>query len=298
MVLFGTAFTSSKVVVAEVPHQVAAALRFGGAAVVLIAFLAVRSRGAWSFVWREVVVAGGAGLVGVFAYNLFFFWAIAHAPAIDGSVIVPVMSPVLTTVALLVAGREVATGRRVAGLAVGVAGAVVFLLGIGGVTGGRLAGDFVYLGAAACWATYSILSKKVLAGMDPLRATTYATTAGALGLTLLAIPSFSSTHWSAVTGTIWANVVFLAIGPTAIAYLFYYRALHVVSPVTATISMFTVPVFGSVSSVVFLHESFTPLQLTGALITTAGALLAVLGGHRTRRHHSPNQAAGHGILRG
>ncbi|MEU4191912.1 DMT family transporter [Kribbella sp. NPDC026611] len=279
MMLFGTAFTSSKVVVAELPHQVAAALRFGGAAVALILFLLIRSRGSWTFVRREVVVAGGAGLVGVFAYNLFFFWAIAHAPAIDGSLIVPVLSPVLTTVAMLVAGRDKATSRRIAGLTIGVVGAAVFFLGIGGggeVSGARLAGDFVYLGAAACWAAYSIMSKKILAGMDPLRATTYATTAGALALAITAIPSVQSTHWDAVSSTTWANVSFLAIGPTAIAYLFYFRGLRAVSPVTATITMFTVPVFGSISSIVFLHESFTPLQLTGAVITTAGALLAVV----------------------
>src|SRR5262245_30700426 len=103
MVLFGTAFTSSKVAVGELPHQVAAMLRFGGGAAILVLLLCVRRRDTTRFSWRDLGVAGAAGLIGIFAYNLFFFWAISLAPAIDGTVIVPVLSPVLTTLALLLA---------------------------------------------------------------------------------------------------------------------------------------------------------------------------------------------------
>ncbi|MFF1823791.1 DMT family transporter [Kribbella sp. NPDC058245] len=276
MILFGTAFPSSKVAVGQLPHEVAAALRFGGAALVLILVLALR-RDSSRFSWRDLRTAGAPGLVGVFAYNLFFFWALTKAPAIDGSVIVPTMSPVLTTIALVLTGRESASRRRVVGLALGVIGAVVFFVGIGGaVSGSHLAGDFLYLVAAACWAFYSIASKKVLTGIDPLRATTYATGVGALALALVAIPAFPDTHWAEVSTTVWANIIFLAIGPTAVAYLFYYRALHSVSPSTATVAMFTVPVFGTAAAVTFLEESFTTLQIVGAVITIAGALLAVI----------------------
>ncbi|MEV6282795.1 DMT family transporter [Kribbella sp. NPDC051770] len=154
--------------------------------------------------------------------------------------------------------------------------AAVLRFGGGALTGSRALGELAYLLAAGCWAAYSIVSKRVLGGMDPLRATTYATGVGALALGLLAIPSLPSTNWSGVGGSTWASLVFLAIGPTAIAYLFYFRGLRAVSPVTATIMMFTVPVFGTISSVVFLGESFTGLQVAGALITIGGALLAVV----------------------
>jgi hypothetical protein len=50
------------------------------------------------------------------------------------------------------------------------------------------------------------------------------------------------------------------------------------------ITMFAVPVFGIISSVVFLNESFTMIQFAGALATLLGALLAVsdirLTGHQ------------------
>ncbi|MFI5615473.1 DMT family transporter [Amycolatopsis sp. NPDC051903] len=286
MALFGAAFTSSKVVVGELPHDVAAFLRFGGGAVILALLLCLRP-GAAKFSWRDLARAGTVGLVGVFAYNFFFFWGLSLAPSIDGGIIVPVLSPVLTTLYFLVTGRETASAARITGLVLGIAGSVVFFAGIGdtgsGFSGSRLAGDFVYLAGAACWAAYSVASKKVLSGMEPLRATTYATGVGAAALVLVAIPSLPDANWAGVSETSWLNLVFLAIGPTAVAYLFYYRGLRSVSPVTATITMFAVPVFTTITSVTFLGESFTTGQLIGAVITVAGAVLAVTQGRLGRR---------------
>ncbi|MET9633235.1 DMT family transporter [Lentzea sp. NPDC006480] len=276
MAFFGAAFTSSKVIVGEMPHSVAAAVRFGGGALVLFLLLLVLP-GTQSFTWPDALRAGGAGLIGVTGYNILFFWAISLAPATDGSVIVPVTAPVLTTLFFVVTGKEPATARRIGGLALAVAGSGVFFAGIGvsGFTPARLLGDVLYLGCAALWAVYSVLSKKILVGVEPLRATTYATGAGALGLVLLAVPSLPETQWTEVSTTGWVNVVFLAIGPTALAYFFYARGLRSVSAVTATVMMFAAPVFGTAFSVAFLGEPFTALQLIGAVITIVGALLAV-----------------------
>ncbi|MGR7028202.1 DMT family transporter [Geodermatophilus sp. URMC 62] len=281
MALFGSAFASSKLVVGEVPHQVAALLRFGGGALVLLLLALVIRKGRQPFSRGAVIRAGAAGLVGVFAYNAFFFWGLSLAPSLDGSIIVPVLSPVLTTTFLLLTGRETAGVARAVGLLLGMAGAALFLAGIGaesGMTGARLAGDFIYLLAAACWATYSIMSKRMLGGIDPLRATACATLVGGLALAVLAVPVLGQVRWTDVSGTAWANVAYLVVGPTAVAYLFYYRGLRAVSPSTATIMMFAVPVFGTVCSVAFLGESFTLTQAAGAAVMIVGALLAVTQG--------------------
>lgn len=132
MALFGSAFASSKSVVGHMPHQVAAVLRFGGGAVILVVLLAFIGRKSGPALTRsQIARAAAVGLVGVFAYNLFFFWGLSLAPSIDGSIIVPVLSPVITTGILLALGREKASGARIGGLALGVSGAVVFFIGAG-----------------------------------------------------------------------------------------------------------------------------------------------------------------------
>ncbi|MER5490643.1 DMT family transporter [Streptomyces sp. NPDC002490] len=285
MVMFGSAFASSKVVVGEMPHEVAAALRFGGGGLLLIV-LAVVLRGRSRPIGRDAAVrAGLLGLLGVLAYNVFFFWGLSLAPSLDGSVIVPVLSPILTTTALIVLGREKASWTRVTGLTVGVTGALLFLPGVGGgaADADRLTGDLVFMAGAACWASYSVLSKSLLVGVDPLRATAWGTGVGGLGLVLLALPEVGRVSWPAVSGVAWANAVFLAVGPTAIAYLFYYQGLRRVSPSTATTMMFTVPLFGFFFSTVFLGETFTAMQFVGTLIMLGGALFAVFGNRLARR---------------
>lgn len=279
MVMFGSAFASSKVVVGKMPHEVAAALRFAGGGLLLI-ILATVLRGRSRPLGRATAVrAGLVGLLGVLAYNVFFFWGLSLAPSLDGSIIVPVLSPILTTASLILLGREKTSWTRIVGLAVGVLGALVFFLGIGAEAAGstRLLGDLVFVVGAGCWAAYSILSKSLLSGVDPLRATACGTGVGALGLIVLAAPAAGAMSWQTVSSLAWANVVFLAVGPTALAYLLYYRGLRSVSPSTATIMMFIVPVVGAFFSAVFLGESFTGLQLVGTVIMLGGALFAVVG---------------------
>jgi drug/metabolite transporter (DMT)-like permease len=282
MAFFGSAFASSKQVVGEIPHQVAAVLRFGGGALVLVVAVLLVARGRFTLDRGTAIRAGAVGLLGVFAYNVFFFWGLSLAPSLDGAVIVPVMSPVITIAFMVVTRRERASRTRVAGLVVAVLGAALFFISVGGAEGGlnstRLAGDAIFVAGAVCWAAYTITSKSVLKGADPLQATTVGTAVGAFALAAVAAPAIPNVDWAAVSTTSWLNVAYLAIGPTALAYLLYYRGLRHVAPTTATIMMFAVPVFGTVCATAFLGESFTGVQVLASVITIGGALLAVTGG--------------------
>lgn len=191
MVLCGSAFSSSKSVVEHVPHSVAAFLRFGGGALALLLAVAMFGSRTARVPARDGWLAAAAGVLGVFAYNGFFFWGLSLAPSMDAGILIPVLSPVLTSAFLLVTGREKANWARVTGLALGLTGAAIFFIGAGGGGGGgpsRLLGDALFTLSAVCWAAYTLAGPRVLAGVEPLTATTYATCAGALLLGVLAVP--------------------------------------------------------------------------------------------------------------
>ncbi|MFJ2772718.1 DMT family transporter [Streptomyces sp. NPDC087300] len=327
MVLWGSAFSSSKSVVEHVPHSVAALLRFGGAALALLTAVAVfggragrgdrgdhsdrgdrrdrRDRGDRGDrggrparpTRRAVGVAALAGVLGVFAYNSAFFWGLSLAPSLDAGILIPVMSPVLTSFFLVVTGRERASGARLAGLGLGLAGALVFFLGAGGSAAGgasRLAGDALFLLSAVCWAAYTLAGPRVLAGVDPLRATTYATCAGALLLAAVAVPDLGDVPWGELPPGVWLNVCYLALGAAAVANLLYYRGVAAVGPASASLMMFTVPVVNTVCGTLFLGESFGSVQAIGALVLLAGAVLAATQGWlpwRTGARERPSAAA-------
>ena len=278
MMLWGGAFSSSETVVDHVPHTVAATLRFGGGAIALLVAMALTGRSL-----RVGVRAAGraclAGVLGVFAYNGFFFWGLSLAPSLDGGILIPVMSPVLTASFLLVTGREKASPRRLAGLALGLAGAAVYLIGAnsaGGAGAGshRLMGDLLYLLSAVSWAAFTLAGPKVLAGIEPLTAMTYATCTGAVLLALVAAPDLGRVPWGALPSEVWLNVAYLAIGATAVANVLYYRGVAAVGPASASLMMFLVPAVNTTCAMLFLDESFTALQAAGAVVLLVGAALA------------------------
>ncbi|MEO3754997.1 DMT family transporter [Streptomyces sp. B6B3] len=295
MVLWGSAFSSSKAVVEHVPHAAAALLRFGGGAIALLIALSLfggrRPSGAAGGGRR----AAAAGVLGVFAYNGFFFWGLSLAPSLDAGILIPVMSPVLTSGWLLATGREHASAGRLAGLGLGLAGAVIFFLGAGGTSGGgssRLAGDALFLLSAVCWAAFTLAGPRVLAGVEPLRATTYATCAGALLLGVLAAPDLDAVDWGELPAGVWLNTAYLAVGCAAVANLLYYRGVAAVGPAKASLMMFNVPVINTLCATLFLGETFGVLQGTGALVLLAGAVLAATRSRTPRPAPAPRGATG------
>ncbi|GCD44442.1 permease [Streptomyces paromomycinus] len=281
MVLWGSSFSSSKSVVEHVPHSVGAFLRFGGGALALLLAVAMSGSRTTRVPARNGWLAAAAGVLGVFAYNGFFFWGLSLAPSLDAGILIPVMSPVLTSTFLLVTKKEKATWARVTGLALGLTGAAIFFIGAGGSGGGgssRLLGDALFLLSAVCWASYTLAGPRVLKGIEPLKATTYATCAGAVLLGVLAAPDMPDVAWGELPTSVWLNTAFLAIGAAAVANLLYYRGVGTVGPAKASLMMFNVPVINTLCATLLLGESFGWLQGTGALVLVLGAVLAVTQG--------------------
>lgn len=281
MLLWGSSFSSSKSVVEHVPHSVGALLRFGGGALALLLAVATFGSRTARVPARNGWLAAAAGVLGVFAYNGFFFWGLSLAPSLDAGILIPVMSPVLTSTFLLVTGKEKPTWARVTGLALGLTGAGIFFIGAGGSGGGgssRLLGDALFLLSAVCWASYTLAGPRVLAGIEPLKATTYATCAGAVLLGVLAAPDAVDVAWSELPASVWLNTAFLAIGAAAVANLLYYRGVGAVGPAKASLMMFNVPIINTLCATFLLKESFGWFQGMGALVLVLGAVIAVTQG--------------------
>jgi putative membrane protein len=277
MVFFASAFTSSKVVVGHMPHDAAAALRFLGGGIILAIVLAI-SKDHFVISPHNFMRCAISGSIGVFVYNLLFFQGVNLAPAIDGALIVPVLSPLFTFIILVSLKKETPTFAKVVGLSLGVVGAVIFVGNQGDVaaSGNRFIGDLVFLAAAISWALYGIVSKNMLRNITPLQATTWSTIFGSIMLCAVSIPSFSKINWGAIPPVAECNLIFLAVGPTAIAYLFYYRGLGKVTPTTATLMMLSVPVFGAVFAFLFLGEIIVGWQIVGACLLLTGAFISLV----------------------
>src|SRR5690349_19016993 len=138
MVAFGGTWPAGKVAAEHVPPAVVAVLRFASAALLLWAWARVSGAPVRRPARRDVPLVLLLGFSVVFAYNLFFLYGLRHAPATDGSVLVPGLIPFATAMLALRFLGERPTRRAVVGLALALVGVIVVADPAGSVGSDRL----------------------------------------------------------------------------------------------------------------------------------------------------------------
>ncbi|TDO10374.1 inner membrane transporter RhtA [Mycobacterium sp. BK086] len=232
-------------------------LRAAGAAVVLLAW-----RRPWRRLWtrRGLAVAAGFGIVTV-GMNVAFFEAISRIP-LGTAVAIEFIGPV--AVATLGARRP----RDV--LAVILAtGGVALLAGV--QAGANAVGVFFALTAAALWAGYILLGKRVAdagSGLDSL-AIGMAVAAVLLAAPLLAGQLHTDAHVLGDPRT-WLLGLGVGVLSTAVPYGLDQFVLTVISRARFALLLALLPAAAAGTGAVMLHQWPTPAELAGiALVMTA-----------------------------
>ena len=218
--------------------------------------------------WRVYLVLGALNVA--FPFTLIA-WAALTAPASLAAIImatVPLFSAPIAAVWL----RERISGRQMAGLLVGFVG-VAGLIGLGPIPVTPALGGAVgaLLAGAAFYALGGVYTARRFTGAPPMESTIgqqFASFLLLLPFTLLARPA----AWPPLDATV--ALLILAIFPSAVAYLLFFRLITAVGAVsTATVS-YLIPLFGTVWGVAILGEPVGPATLIGMLVILAGVLLA------------------------
>jgi drug/metabolite transporter (DMT)-like permease len=275
MFFWGSAFPTSKMLVLEVPPEVAAVLRFGFGSLLMMAILFRRSarpvpdRDVWL---RLAAVA----IVGVTGFNTLFFRGLSLAPSSDAGIIIPTMSPVFTALAGMLFLGEPARLHRIAGLAVSLTGAVLFFWEVIAHTGGqegRVWGDAALIGAAVCWAASSILSRPLSVRIGAMPAASWTLFLGSLLLLAISSPKMAAVPWGVLTGRFWVVLAYVVAFPTVIAYILWMEGIRILGSGPATSFMFLAPVFALLIAALLLGERITALQGIGGMLMLCGVWL-------------------------
>jgi drug/metabolite transporter (DMT)-like permease len=280
-VLFGGTWPAGKVAAEHVAPATAATVRFAVAAALLWAWAAVAGRRVRLPARRDLPLLAGLGVSAVFAYNLFFLYGLRLAPATDGSILVPGLIPIVTTLLAWPLLGSVPTWRTAAGYAVAICGLVLVVDPAGAVGARRLEGDALLVGAACAWAAYTILSRFATARFDSVTANVYATATGALMLLPL---SFLGGGWGRLARApvqAWGAIAYLSLLGTVVAFVLFTEGVRLLGAARATAFTLLVPIFGVIASVLVLGERLRPLLLGGGAIVLAGLALVqrVRAGH-------------------
>jgi len=268
-----------------------ACLRIAGASLIMLpwGFVWVRrmrvgqpkAGSLWGFSplsWRLTVLCGAFGglLYAVFAYSGFFF-----APAAHGSVLMPGTLALWASLLAIPLLGERLHGKRLLGLACITGGGLL----VGGssllhaLDGGEVwIGDLLFMCAAFCWSTYSVLSRRY--GLQAIPAiiaiTCFAFFSFVPAYALLCATGVLTTHLLTAP---WREVVFHALfqggGSVVISGITFTQMIRYYGPVRSTMITSLVPGLSALGAVWWLGEPLDEYLILGLLLVTGGILFGV-----------------------
>ena len=268
-ICFGTTGTAQAVGRAGPVAVGAARIVFGGLLLVLVArTLRVR------------LPRIGAPLIGMAAavavYKLSFFAAIRLTGVAVGAVVAIGTGPAAAGVLGRLVNGERLSARWAQATALAAAG-VVLLAGNGGASV-DLAGVALAVTSGVGYAGYTVLSKRMLdAGEAPEGV--MAAGFGGAGLLLLPVLVVAGPGFLGTPGGL-ALAAYLAVVPTALAYVLFSRGLRRLSSGETATLVLAEPLTASVLGVVALGEHPSATAGAGALLVLAGLLVLAAPGRR------------------
>ena len=244
------------------------------------------------FVWRPLVrqwplLRASFGrmlllaLLGVSGFNTLVYLGLQTTTATN-SVLIQSTMPVQILLLNWLLVRAPVSGRELLSILLSLAGVVLIITA--GQPGRIYEGDWNrgqlwVLGAAMIWALYSVLLRWRPADLDPRAFLGFTLLAGWLAL----LPVYLFEHASGQTVS-WnlptlLTLAYVAIFPSALAYIFWNRGVAMVGANAAGHFIHLMPVFGALMAVLLLGEVFGWHHAAGATLVAA-AILSTLVGRR------------------
>ena len=276
MFMWGGTWIAGRIVAQELTAPLAApAIRFLLAGLVLAGFaLLTEGRIPRPQTGSEWGTVSGLAMTGIFLYALCFFYGLKHISAGRGALVVA-LTPVVVALAAWFLGQERMTPLKLAGIAIAMAGCLT-VIGNGNplalLHGSVGVGEWLILGCVLCWTAYTFIGRHATKTLSPIAATLWASLIGALllGITALIQGGTDLVAWSPA---VWASVIFLALGGTALAFTWFADGVKRLGAAKASAFVNLVPVFAVLQAAILLDEHLGLSVLAGGLLVIAGVWL-------------------------
>jgi drug/metabolite transporter (DMT)-like permease len=273
-------FIAVKVTVDEIPPIHLGFLRFLVATPIMILLIFLLKKDRYIPIkkeWPSLIVLG---LTGVTLLYLFQFIGIEYTTASTSSVLIStnvIFIVLLSTVFL----KEVFTFKKTSGVILSFVGVITVIFAQSSnesilFNNQFIIGCVLVLLSAFCWASYSVVGKRLLAKYDPFTVTAYAFVFG----TILYLPFVFLDLVSTIQGISfdgWMAVLYLAILCSVFGYVAWYYALSKVDAGKAAVFLNFIPLFTIMLSLLLINEVPNLVFLVGAVLIVCGVYLAQRG---------------------
>ena len=280
VIIWGTTFISTKVLLRSFSPVEIMVFRF---VLGFLALLVACPRFLRGTTLRQELSMAAAGLCGVTLYALLENIALGYTTASNVGVLVSV-APFFTALLASIFLKEEKPGPWF------FVGFLAAILGIGLISFGGMAvlqlnpvGDILAIAAAAVWAVYSILVKKMGDWGFPSLLVTRRIFFYAL-LFMVPITFFMPFRFDLqriLQPENLLNLLFLGLGASALCFAMWNWAMQLIGAVKISVYIYLVPVITVLCSVLLLGEQLTPMLALGTVLTLLGLFLSERGKNKT-----------------
>jgi drug/metabolite transporter (DMT)-like permease len=270
VLFWGFSFISTKVVLSEVPPVTIALLRQIIASATLVP-LVLYTRALSRLSPREMGRAALCSFFGMVMYFVLENTGLQYTTASNASMIVSAL-PAFTLLAEALLFRLKVSWRMVLCLALSMAGVflVVTVNGRLEISSARLIGNLMVLGAMICWVIYTMMNKKLSEEHSTISIITYQSFAAICIFIPFAIPE--ADRWrplSELSVPTLANLLFLGIFCSGLAYIFYIYALRRLGATVSSAFLNLIPVVTAICGYFLLQETLSWIQILGMILIMA-----------------------------
>jgi Permeases of the drug/metabolite transporter (DMT) superfamily len=246
----------------------------------------------WSRSRRDELMFAFLGLIGGSFYFLTENTALAHTQASNTSFLV-CSSPLWTILFSLIYRRvrhdrfadameRVGSGWLLALGTLLALGGMALMLFDGQRVQVSLRGDLLAIGAALCWALYSLFIGRMTDEYGPLFATRKVFFYGLLGI--LPFLPYGEFAQPAVfcRPEVWGNLLFLGLCASLACFVAWNEVTARLGSISAVNYVYLNPVFTLISATIILGEHLTPTAAIGSAMILGGVILASQRGRPAR----------------
>ncbi len=275
ILIWGLSYISTKVLLDYLMPMEIAFFRFvlASLAMFLVALFKKPQKLARQDAFR--LIAGGA--IGIPVYFIMENNGLKLTTAGMASMIIAII-PVLNALTGFLFFKEKNTWRSWAGVAFSFLGVYLIVsYGVGssgGIAGGTLEGNLLILMAAISWTVFTRVNAPLLKKYNSFTVNFYQILAGTFLLGFLALPG--GINLTVFVPIVVANLLYLGILSSALAYFLYLFALKSLGTTSVTTFINLIPVFGVLGGVFILGEVVFPGQILGGLVVILGVVLVTV----------------------
>lgn len=267
-IMWAGAFIAGKLGINEFTPVILTYLRILVAFLILFPIMKKRNPKNWKLDKESYGLVLSLGLVGMTGYHLLFFNALRFTTASNASVI-NAFNPLITAVFAAIILKDKLSFKKITLIITAFLGVTLTITqwDLSIITsGGFNIGDLLMLSGATSWAIYSILVKKGMKKMSPMKLTTYSFLACVIILTPFALKEIIFNQALMVQPTAYLAIFYMAIFPTVGGYTIQQYSIKALGPSTTALFINLVPVFSIIMAVVFLKEDFYYLNALSILM--------------------------------